>query len=283
MKGDWIMPKVILDAGHGGNDTGDIYQNRMEKNDNLKLALEIGDILRNEYGYDVVYTRTEDEYLSQLDRVRIANEEGGDLIVSIHRIAGDLPSAVAGLGFSIGEYGGLAEEAANHIGNEMTSVGFPNYYIDLRTDLPIFRDVSIPAVMIGVGYLNSWHDNELFDTRLSEIAEAIAKGIVDTLSPQQEAEELIHSFTERKEQNKGRRRAFAQDMENYHIRVGRFTVYSDAMDYQMGLIRKGYPAVVCKDGSFYSVFVGGAHDLDTAAILEYTLRREGYNTLVIRL
>ncbi len=277
------MPKVILDAGHGGNDTGDIYQNRMEKSDNLNLSLEIGDILRNEYGYDVVYTRTDDEYLSQLDRVRIANEEGGDLIVSIHRIAGDLPSAVAGLVFSIGEYGGIAEEAANHIGQEMTNVDFPNYYINQRTDLPIFRDVSMPAIMIGVGYLNSEHDNELLDTRLPEIAEAIAKGIVDTLSPQQEAEELIPSVSERKKQNKGRRRAATPDTENYYIRIGRFTVYCDAMDYQMGLIRRGYPAVVRKDGSFYSVFVGGAHDLDTAAILEYTLRRDGYNTLVIRL
>lgn len=275
------MPKVILDAGHGGNDTGEIYGNRMEKNDNLKLTMEIGDILQNEYGYDVVYTRTIDEYVSQLERVRIANEEGGDLIVSIHRIIGDLPSPVAGLSFSIGEYGGIAEEAADNIGHEMADVGFPYYYIGQRTDLPIFRDVDIPAVMIGVGYLNSEHDNELLDTRLPEIAEAIAKGIVDTLSPQQVSEEEVRLISERRKQSRDVKKA-EQNKEKYDIRVGRFTVYNNAMDYQMGLIRKGYPAMIRKDGGFYSVYVGGAHDLDSAALLEYSLRREGYNTLMVR-
>ena len=38
---------IMLDAGHGGQDPGAVYKGRQEKNDNLKLALAVGEILKN--------------------------------------------------------------------------------------------------------------------------------------------------------------------------------------------------------------------------------------------
>ena len=46
---------IALDAGHGGSDPGAVYNGRNEKDDNLRLALAVGDILKNK-GVDVVYT-----------------------------------------------------------------------------------------------------------------------------------------------------------------------------------------------------------------------------------
>ena len=37
---------IMLDAGHGGDDPGAVYQNRQEKNDNLQLTLELGKVLK---------------------------------------------------------------------------------------------------------------------------------------------------------------------------------------------------------------------------------------------
>ena len=37
--------KIILDAGHGGDDPGAVYQGRQEKDDNLRLAMAVGQIL----------------------------------------------------------------------------------------------------------------------------------------------------------------------------------------------------------------------------------------------
>ena len=51
--------KVIVDAGHGGADLGATYQGRQEKDDNLRLALAVGEIL-SQNGVDVEYTRTTD-------------------------------------------------------------------------------------------------------------------------------------------------------------------------------------------------------------------------------
>ena len=43
---------IILDAGHGGSDPGAVYNGRQEKDDALRLALAVGEILQN-HGIDV--------------------------------------------------------------------------------------------------------------------------------------------------------------------------------------------------------------------------------------
>ena len=54
-----MAAKIMIDAGHGGYDNGASYEGRLEKNDNLNLALALGDELERR-GYDVEYTRTTD-------------------------------------------------------------------------------------------------------------------------------------------------------------------------------------------------------------------------------
>lgn len=89
---------VILDAGHGGEDSGAVGKNgRLEKDLNLEVALEIGSILEQK-GYVVIYTRTDDRLLytesenikgirkiSDLkNRCKIANNYPESVFVSIH-------------------------------------------------------------------------------------------------------------------------------------------------------------------------------------------------------
>ena len=51
---------IMVDAGHGGErDPGAVYNGRQEKDDALRLALAVGEILQN-HGIDVEYTRTTD-------------------------------------------------------------------------------------------------------------------------------------------------------------------------------------------------------------------------------
>ena len=77
------MAKVIIDAGHGGFDNGAVYQGRREKDDNLDIALAVGEILQ-EHGVEVAYTRVEDVYQSPVSKAEIANQIGGDYLFSIH-------------------------------------------------------------------------------------------------------------------------------------------------------------------------------------------------------
>ena len=72
-----MAAKIMIDAGHGGYDNGASYEGRLEKNDNLNLALALGDELERR-GYDVEYTRTTDVYDSPARKAQIGNERGAD-------------------------------------------------------------------------------------------------------------------------------------------------------------------------------------------------------------
>lgn len=64
---------VVVDAGHGGPDSGAIYGNNYEKNFSLQAATYIYNRLR-ELGIPTVMTRTGDTYLPKDDRIERVNE-----------------------------------------------------------------------------------------------------------------------------------------------------------------------------------------------------------------
>ena len=73
------MATIMLDAGHGGYDSGAVYGDRYEKNDTLSLVLAVGTILENN-GVDVLYTRTTDVYQSPNEKAGIANRSDADTL-----------------------------------------------------------------------------------------------------------------------------------------------------------------------------------------------------------
>ena len=77
---------VVIDAGHGGYDNGARYKGRREKDDTLRLALAVENILTKNC-VNVVLTRSEDVYNTPYEKAMISNNVGADLFVSIHRNA----------------------------------------------------------------------------------------------------------------------------------------------------------------------------------------------------
>lgn len=77
--------RIVVDAGHGGHDTGTIGPNGlMEKDLVLDVALKLGKLLENRLGAEVVYTRDDDTFIPLETRTAIANKEQADLFISIH-------------------------------------------------------------------------------------------------------------------------------------------------------------------------------------------------------
>ncbi len=78
--------RIVIDAGHGGHDTGTIGPTGlMEKDLCLDVALRLGKLIEQKLpGADVVFTRSDDTFVPLEDRTRIANEAKADLFVSIH-------------------------------------------------------------------------------------------------------------------------------------------------------------------------------------------------------
>lgn len=76
---------VVIDAGHGGHDPGAIGKISKEKNINLKVALKLGNLIKqNCNDVKVVYTRSKDVFIPLDCRAEIANNAKADLFISIH-------------------------------------------------------------------------------------------------------------------------------------------------------------------------------------------------------
>jgi N-acetylmuramoyl-L-alanine amidase len=77
--------KIVVDAGHGGHDTGTIGPDGlMEKDLVLDVAQRLGNLLENRLGADVVYTRDDDTFIPLETRTAIANQNQADLFISVH-------------------------------------------------------------------------------------------------------------------------------------------------------------------------------------------------------
>jgi len=78
------LNKVVIDAGHGGNDPGAIGRNGLKEKDvNLDIAKRLSALLKAE-GVQTVLTRSSDKFIPLSTRVNIANRSGAELFISIH-------------------------------------------------------------------------------------------------------------------------------------------------------------------------------------------------------
>ncbi|MCI9166633.1 MAG: N-acetylmuramoyl-L-alanine amidase [Dorea sp.] len=252
------MPySVMLDAGHGGSDPGAVYSGRQEKDDTLRLTLAIGEILQNN-GIDVEYTRTTDVYESPYEKAMEANNAGADFFVSIHRNSFPVDNQVMGVESLVYDLSGIKYEMAQNIDEQLEAVGFVDLGVKARPNLVVLRRTNMPSVLVEAGFINSNTDNQLFDDNFQDIAEAIARGILDTLS------------------NIGAvREAY------YRVQVGLFRNNTNANRLLEELLAQDFPAFVDNVGEFNRVLVGGYNNLNAAVAMEQRLRQAGYDTLVI--
>ncbi|WP_298488426.1 N-acetylmuramoyl-L-alanine amidase [uncultured Maribacter sp.] len=75
---------VVLDAGHGGHDPGNLGNGYLEKNIALNIVLKVGAILEQNKDVKVIYTRKDDTFIDLFVRGEIANKANADLFVSVH-------------------------------------------------------------------------------------------------------------------------------------------------------------------------------------------------------
>lgn len=77
--------RIVVDAGHGGHDTGTIGPHGLlEKDLVLDVALRLGKLLESKLGAEVIYTRDDDTFVPLETRTAIANKNQADLFISVH-------------------------------------------------------------------------------------------------------------------------------------------------------------------------------------------------------
>lgn len=249
--------KIMLDAGHGGTDPGAVYEGRQEKDDNLRLALAVGEILADN-GVDVAYTRTTDIYQTPFEKATIANRSGADFFISFHRNSSPKANQYDGVEILLYDKSGIKYDMAENILGAMGELGFREIGIEERPGLVVLRRTKMPALLLEIGFINSDIDNELFDEKFDEMAQGIAEAILGTLA-ENEVEGPIY----------------------YRVQTGIFRnrENADRMLYQ--LTDKGYPAFLLYQDGLYKVQVGAFLQFNNAVNMEQRLRDEGYSTLIV--
>ena len=249
--------KIILDAGHGGADPGAVHEGRQEKDDTLRLTMAVGKILE-ENGVDVEYTRTTDVFQTPFQKATIANQSGADYFISFHRNSSEKPNQYTGVETLVYNKSGIKYELAQNILGALGELGFREIGVKERPGLVVLRRTNMPSVLVEMGFINSEKDNQMFDEKFDEIAQAIASAILGTLS-EEDVEGPVY----------------------YRVQTGIFRnrENADRMLYQ--LTDKGYPAFLLYQDGLYKVQVGAFLQFNNAVNMEQRLRDEGYSTLIV--
>jgi N-acetylmuramoyl-L-alanine amidase len=86
--------RIVIDAGHGGHDTGTAGAGGLlEKDVVLDVAKRMGALIESRMGAEVVYTRSDDTFIALESRTQTANEHRADLFLSIHANSSPTESA----------------------------------------------------------------------------------------------------------------------------------------------------------------------------------------------
>lgn len=79
------LRRVVLDAGHGGHDTGTVSKGGLREKDLvLDVTRRLGALIEERLGSEVIYTRDDDTFVQLEDRTAFANRQKADLFLSIH-------------------------------------------------------------------------------------------------------------------------------------------------------------------------------------------------------
>lgn len=199
---------VVIDAGHGGHDSGSQGHFKHEKYYTLKVARLVRDLLQKK-GYRVVMTRDSDVFISLANRVRIANKyKGSAIFISIHFNSGN--SRANGIEtFTVSPVGvphlgrGIRDRDFNLVpGNIMDSASIAlataahsrtllylnnpkgnNYRISdrgiKRARFNVLTGIQIPAILLEGGFISNRNEAAKIDTLVYQqtLAAAVARAV----------------------------------------------------------------------------------------------------------
>ena len=179
---------VYLDPGHGGMDGGCNFEELVEKDINLKIALKVREILE-EKGYEVKMTRSVDKHLC-LDkfskredletRINLINSSDADLYVSIHTNS-----------FVNPKYYGAQVFYNNKLENNVFIAKTIQSYLVENTkttriakalnNIMVLREITKPGCLIECGFISNPDEYILFqkDSHIKKLANSIVYGIDD--------------------------------------------------------------------------------------------------------
>ena len=173
---------ICIDPGHGGDDPGSDYGTvRLEKDDNLKYAMEVYNILNSREGIEAIITRTTDENPSTRERADIANKAGADLYLALHRNY-SVDSSANGVEVWVQNETSMVDDMlAFKILTKLSKVGISKnrgkqagFTNESQKNFEIIEFTNMTSCIVELGFISNDTDNKLFDEKYKQYAVAIA-------------------------------------------------------------------------------------------------------------
>lgn len=171
------VPRVVIDAGHGGRDSGAVNRRAhvVEKNATLQVAKALDRKLRSK-GIPTLLTRSDDRFVSLAERCAIANSHRDAVFVSIHfnSCGNSRTSGVETYYYTPG-----SQRLAQAIGQQVAAFqGQPNRGAKWHQFYVIHHNER-PAILVECGFLSNYVEAQRISQAeyQSNLADAIARGL----------------------------------------------------------------------------------------------------------
>lgn len=179
---------VVLDPGHGGEDTGTVAYGEKESEINLAITEIIQEKLSNHQICCYMTRENDKENPSSEERTKFADEVSADLFLSIHCSADSKTRTTTGMNLFVEKKNVSMNEIefnfADSIKQALTiQTGNPQNTINIMNEIPSYSAVQVPTVMIQLGYLTNKQEALKLCSQeyMENVAEGITQGILNEL------------------------------------------------------------------------------------------------------
>ena len=176
------MSKMIhLDYGHGGKDPGALGNGLQEKDLTMQIGKKIKVILEK-HNVKVSTSRDVDKYLTLTERANIANRNNVDIFASIH-INSFKEERANGVETFSHNRSVEGAKVAKMVQDELVKANLFKSNRGTKTaNFTVLAKTKAPAILTELGFISNKEDSVIMTTRQNELAEAVAKGLLQALS-----------------------------------------------------------------------------------------------------
>lgn len=150
---------IIIDAGHGGKDSGQVAESLNEKDITLQVA-KVFQQVAEEKGYKVVLLRDDDKFISLDERIEKINNTKPYLVLSLHANA-TTNTNKSGIELYFSKKEKLKEQNSKFISKMSQSLTTQTKYKDVKVrnaNFKILSESDYPAILIELGFMTNASD-----------------------------------------------------------------------------------------------------------------------------
>lgn len=171
---------VVIDAGHGGKDSGNLSEQNKEK----YIVLQISNLLASlsDEKVEIVLTRNNDEFLTLKERAEFVNNKKPDLFLSLHCNAHQ-DKSISGIEAYYNPKHQLNETSLNYaevlVAHQLGN--FSSRGVKKASGFYLLKNTSVPGVYLELGFLTNESDRLVLTDKVQQvkIAESIYDGLLD--------------------------------------------------------------------------------------------------------